>query len=76
MDKNRDGVVTIEEFIETCQKVIFDTLSHQHPKTNQTLKQTIKNQITTNHLSKYRTTDHGVMVASAGWRCLISCWLS
>lgn len=21
MDKNRDGVVTIEEFIETCQKV-------------------------------------------------------
>lgn len=23
MDKNRDGVVTIEEFIETCQKVTF-----------------------------------------------------
>lgn len=23
MDKNRDGVVTIEEFIETCQKVNF-----------------------------------------------------
>lgn len=23
MDKNRDGVVTIEEFIETCQKVSF-----------------------------------------------------
>lgn len=22
MDKNRDGVVTIEEFIETCQKVM------------------------------------------------------
>lgn len=26
MDKNRDGVVTIEEFIETCQKVcVFTT---------------------------------------------------
>lgn len=26
MDKNRDGVVTIEEFIETCQKVSFDLM--------------------------------------------------
>lgn len=26
MDKNRDGVVTIEEFIETCQKVTFTAI--------------------------------------------------
>ncbi|MEQ2227117.1 Calsenilin [Ilyodon furcidens] len=26
MDKNRDGVVTIEEFIETCQKVTHKAL--------------------------------------------------
>lgn len=30
MDKNRDGVVTIEEFIETCQKVcVFTTCCHK-----------------------------------------------
>lgn len=29
MDKNRDGVVTIEEFIETCQKVCVFTTCHQ-----------------------------------------------
>ena len=23
MDRNKDGVVTIEEFIESCKKVIF-----------------------------------------------------
>lgn len=23
MDKNNDGVVTMDEFLETCQKVIF-----------------------------------------------------
>lgn len=28
MDRNRDGVVTIEEFIETCQKVMHTFLSH------------------------------------------------
>lgn len=27
MDKNNDGVVTIEEFLETCQKV-FPVFSH------------------------------------------------
>lgn len=35
MDKNRDGVVTIEEFIETCQKVTVSTRTDR-----QTLKTT------------------------------------
>lgn len=33
MDKNRDGVVTIEEFIETCQKVKHSFITTRHKQT-------------------------------------------
>lgn len=33
MDKNRDGVVTIEEFIETCQKVNHTFTHHTQTDT-------------------------------------------
>lgn len=37
MDRNRDGVVTIEEFIETCQKVTHTFLSHTPVSVNHSI---------------------------------------
>lgn len=58
MDKNRDGVVTIEEFIETCQKVTFS----QRPTYKQTSETKWKLLINTNTLLQVRAKDKGVLL--------------